>query len=104
MVVGKMPFGRATLDDKYFKTLSEGHYEHYFLRTGAQNFSDEFKDLLIKMLSMNPKNRVSINEVRNHPWMNQPVNDYEQKQYLKSLITTKEYENYDQEYLNIEQI
>ena len=22
MVVGKMPFGRATLDDKYFKTLS----------------------------------------------------------------------------------
>jgi len=60
MVVGKMPFGRATLDDKYFKTLVGGHFERYFLSIGAPNFSNEYKDLLTKMLKFNGNERASL--------------------------------------------
>jgi len=36
--------------------------------------------------------------------MNQTVDEYEQKEYLKSLTEMKDYEFYDQEYFCIEQI
>ena len=31
--------------------------------------SEELKDLITKMLSFNPANRPSIEEIMNHPWM-----------------------------------
>ena len=81
-----MPFGRATFDDKYYKTLASGNLEFYFSKVGASNFSSEFKDLIHKMLSFDQNERISIEEIKRHPWMNIQVNDEYQKEYLRSLI------------------
>lgn len=40
---------------------------------GAQQLSDDLKDLLVKMLSKNPDARPSIAEIKAHPFFNGPV-------------------------------
>ena len=32
-------------------------------------FSEKFKDLINKMLSFNPKKRLTISRIKNHPWL-----------------------------------
>lgn len=32
------------------------------------DYSEEFKDLFVKMMQINPRERPNMHEVRNHPW------------------------------------
>jgi len=49
-------------------------------------FSDEFKDLVIKMLSYNFLDRPSLEKIKNHPWMQGPTpSQYEVKQAMSRL-------------------
>ncbi len=34
------------------------------------NLSNEAKDLIIKLLKVNPQERIKLNEIKNHPWFN----------------------------------
>ena len=36
---------------------------------GEFEYSEEFKDLVLNMMSYNHKNRPTLEEIRNHPWM-----------------------------------
>lgn len=69
MIQGTFPFSQAKADEYYFKYLVKGQTEKYFNKVGATNLSDNLKDLLIKMFSYNPANRPSIEEIKEHPWM-----------------------------------
>jgi serine/threonine protein kinase len=40
---------------------------------GAQQLSDDLKDLLVKLLSKNPDARPSIADIKAHPFFNGPV-------------------------------
>ena len=36
-------------------------------------FSDQFKDLFIQMVQLDPTKRLTLEEVKKHPWMKEPV-------------------------------
>lgn len=40
--------------------------------------SDEFKDLITKMITCDPKERITISGIRNHPWMSSKAAEYEE--------------------------
>ena len=50
-------------------------YNHIFWKAHCRGrpgflkfFSDEFKDLIIKMLQFNPKDRLSLEDIKKHAW------------------------------------
>ena len=43
--------------------------ETYWNKVGGGSLSDQFKNLMIHMFQYTPSNRLTINEIRNHPWM-----------------------------------
>lgn len=47
-------------------------YDDYWIKTRSPSVSDDFEDLIFKMLSYDVTKRPTIDEVRDHPWMNQP--------------------------------
>jgi len=57
-------FIMANQFDKYWNALSTHHINH-------QNFSQEFKDLYIRMVSFNENNRPTIDQILNDHWFNE---------------------------------
>lgn len=69
IVLGIFPFSEAKKDEYYYKLIYEGKLEKYWKKTGGENLSEEFKDLVLKMLAYNPLKRPTIDEIKAHPWM-----------------------------------
>jgi serine/threonine protein kinase len=69
IVQGIFPFKEAKKDEYFYNLILNNDLETYWKKTGGQNLSADFKDLIIKMFSYNGKNRPSIDEIRGHPWM-----------------------------------
>lgn len=46
-----------------------GNLDTYWKKTGATGLSSEFKDLIIKMFSYDGNERLTIQQIREHPWM-----------------------------------
>jgi len=69
IVKGIFPFAEARKDEYFYNLLISGDHEKYWKKTGGQKLSDDFKDLLIKMVHYDPAKRPSIEEFKNHPWM-----------------------------------
>merc|ERR1719498_386596 len=69
IVQGIFPFKEAKKDEYFYNLLLQGDFDTYWKKTGGQNLSDDFKDLIIKMFSYNGKDRPTIPELRAHPWM-----------------------------------
>ena len=61
-------------------------YDEYWQKTGAHNKSDDFKDLMIKMLNYDPEQRPSLEEIINHPWFNIKIDHEQIRNNLKSSI------------------
>ena len=68
------PFAEARADDYYYKLLLSGNLEKYWEKTSGSSLSPEFKDLVLRMLSHDPSQRLTIEEVAQHPWMQKPFN------------------------------
>lgn len=73
IVQGIFPFQEAKKDDYYYKLLVAGDYNTYWKKTGSEDCSDEFKDLMLKMLNYDPSKRPTISELKAHPWMQKPI-------------------------------
>jgi len=71
MVQGIFPFSEARTDEYFYRLLIDGDLETYWNKTGGENLSNEFKDLIVKMLNYNPDMRPTVDELVNHPWMKQ---------------------------------
>lgn len=70
MLCGFPPFRSAKKDqDELFDLIMEGDYE--FLSPYWDNVSDEAKDLISKLLIVNPNHRYSAEDVLSHPWVKQ---------------------------------
>lgn len=72
IVMGIFPFQEAIKDDYYYKLLLSGKKEKYWKKTGGDELSLEFKDLIEKMVNHDPTKRPTIKELLNHPWMQIP--------------------------------
>ena len=71
LVTGKLPFLKAVINDDDNRELATKDFDSYFgkkdLKIGKTK--DEFKSLISLMLSNDPMERRSINEIIEHPWM-----------------------------------
>ena len=87
MAVGLFPFAEATLRDVRYSCIANGERDQFWKQfgdSGAQDLSANFKDLIGKMLSHDPKYRPSAEEINNHPWMQEK--SYDHKQTRKNII------------------
>ena len=63
MLCGKLPFYHEVNDIMYEKILS-GKFEL------PEHLSDNAKDILIKILEIDPKKRYTFEQIKEHPWFN----------------------------------
>jgi len=68
MLTGFPPWERACLTDERFKYMSAG-YLVQMLTEWNLGISSDAMDLLQRMLFLDPKDRLSLDQVRAHPWM-----------------------------------
>ena len=71
MLTGFPPYDHATMADKRFEIIVEGELIEQ-LRTWEIYLSDEAGDLMQRMLRMDPKKRLTLAEVMEHPWVTNP--------------------------------
>ena len=45
-----------------------GQFDKYFTKIKGDSLSDEFKDLIVKMLAYHGKDRPTIEDIKIHPW------------------------------------
>ena len=64
----------ANVFDDYYSCLMQESYDLYWKMNQATELSDEFKDLMIKMLNYDPEKRPSYSEIIEHPWFNKKIN------------------------------
>lgn len=63
MLCGYLPFEDNKNQAELYKNIMEGDYSI------SVNLSDSAKDLIRKILSVDPVKRYTIDEIRKHPWM-----------------------------------
>ena len=68
MLTGFPPWERACATDERFKYMTAG-YLVQMLTEWELGLSSDSMDLLQRMLFLDPKDRLSLDQVRAHPWM-----------------------------------
>ena len=69
ITVGDFPFKSATYSDDKYKFIIKGRYKYFWDNFDHLNLSDKFKDLINKLISLNPAKRLSIDEILKHSWL-----------------------------------
>jgi serine/threonine protein kinase len=70
MVVQAPPFEKAAVSDQWYNMLKSNQHERFwkiFDKTGR--YSEEFKHLIITMFQYEPTQRLSMEQLKAHPWM-----------------------------------
>ena len=78
ILTGNYPFKSARKYDICYSNIIKGKIENYWFLLKKKIFEDndnnlpseEFRDLFIKMIQFEPNNRISIDDIFSHPWMN----------------------------------
>jgi serine/threonine protein kinase len=79
MVSKSPPFCEALPNDPHYRIIAAKKPEifwrvHFKNHPGGVDFvSEEFRDLVTRMLSLEPVGRPTINEIMQHPWLNGPT-------------------------------
>lgn len=89
IVQGIFPFKEAKKDEYFYNLLLQGKFEQYWKKTGGENLSNEFKDLILKMFSYDGKKRPTIEELKNHPWMKKEFSVKQVKEMITEKLTEK---------------
>jgi len=71
MLTGFPPYDHATKADQRFEIIVEGQLMDQ-LKTWDIFLTEEAGDLLQAMLQLNPRNRLSLEQVMKHPWVTNP--------------------------------
>lgn len=71
LITGKKPFSFALLKDKQYQKIMAKLYKTYWndLKGHVPECSEEFKKLYVKMVAYNPKDRPSVKEILEDPWL-----------------------------------
>jgi serine/threonine protein kinase len=79
MISGTPPFAQAEPKDPHYKLLCINRHETFWAAHSRGKppgfYSAEFKHLMNSMLALDPSQRLSLAEVKAHPWYNGPVLD-----------------------------
>ena len=70
VVRGLFPFSEARDKDYWYKLIKTGQYETYFSKIDKNNtLSDQFKDMIVQLFAENGDERITIDQIRQHPWL-----------------------------------
>lgn len=89
IVQGIFPFKEAKKDEYFYKLILEGNLDTYWKKTGGESLSPEFKDLIIRMFSYKGSDRPTIEQIKEHPWMQKPYNQKEIKNSILAELADK---------------
>ena len=102
LATGIPPFNHAHLKDHRFVKLQENpdsFWEDYTNWNENVNLSLEFKDLVQKMLALRPVDRLTIQEILDHPWFKahtatqeEVINEFLRRKDLASQRQTEQIE------------
>jgi len=94
LVTGKLPYGKAVASDSFYKNFVNNDYEGFWQMIAPKigKVSENFKSLVSLMLSYDPSQRPSINEIKNHAWFIDkcPSKESMQKEFEKRKIIVSE--------------
>lgn len=93
MTTGVMPFDKRAhkMSDQLYHLIFKGDYKSYWLAlqnmyegeasfVGDKNISEEFKNFIMMFFRYSHYDRISLEQVRDHPWLNvQTTKDQEQE-------------------------
>ena len=70
-MVPDFPFEQATKAiDTNYKLIAEEKNDEFWAKLDPESkFSDDFKNLVLSMLSYDPEKRPTAQEIKEHPWM-----------------------------------
>jgi serine/threonine protein kinase len=97
------PFFSSSSSDCLYRLIKRNKLERFWsvYDSADDPISEEFKDLVATLLAHNPIHRLSLSEIKNHPWYTKNVPDYKlikkeftqrKKDLIKSLKSKKEEE------------
>jgi 5'-AMP-activated protein kinase, catalytic alpha subunit len=78
MVTQHPPFTRAEPNDPFYRLLCANRQDLFWKahsknkENGLEFFSEDFRNLITSMLQFDPSHRLSMAEVRAHPWFTNP--------------------------------
>lgn len=78
MLCGFPPFYDED-EDVLFEQIKNGHFE--FPSPYWDTVSDKAKDLITKLLQINPLNRLTAEDILKHPWLSEVNNNVQQLQF-----------------------
>ena len=88
---------KTTLIDDYFKYIYEENFNLYWNKIEPKlshiTLTSNFKDLFWKMISYEPKNRPTIDEILEHPWFNE-INDKKKNNFKEFQKLEEEIKDY----------
>jgi serine/threonine protein kinase len=79
MISGGCPFYEAKNTDQYYRMIMKKQWDMFWKfhsknkPAGMNFFSLEFKNLMFHMLANDPSERLTIEEILEHPWMKGPI-------------------------------
>jgi len=73
MLTGQSPWQKASPNDILFRNMSSGYVADILTNHWHFALSADAMDLLQRMLFGNPRHRLSLQQVRAHPWMDGPM-------------------------------
>ena len=89
---GKYGFENAKENDELYKYIKQGNIEYYWIKLGqilnVDDLTEEFKNLYIKIVTFEPENRPTIEEIYRDVWFKEIkyLTDKKLKEYGEKLI------------------
>lgn len=65
---GIYPFQEATTTDPYYKMIIDGNLGQYWEIIQGHDLSPTFKDFILKFFTFNGRDRITLEEIKRHPW------------------------------------
>lgn len=67
------PFLRAETTDRYYKLISTGNWDKFWAAHQDEKLSSSFIDFFTSMAGYEPTERLTLDELKKHPWYNGPL-------------------------------
>ena len=87
LITGVFPFEKPSAVDPTYKLIIKNDYEGFWSKNKFNFCSNEFRDLFFKMIKYLPKDRISLKEIKEHPFLkvsDKKCNDNEEEKFYNS--------------------
>merc|ERR1711953_585311 len=77
IVQGIFPFKEARKEEYFYNLIMQGQNDTYFQKVNGTDLSEDFKDLILKFFAFDGNTRITLDQIRAHPWMQSSTFNFE---------------------------